>query len=220
MQTTGAPSATLNLTEVMDNCRIGSLQIRVFVLCLGSLIMDGFDVQAMGYVAPAMLGEWNLPRPTLGPLLSIGAPKLTGDVKQFFKAVVPAMKARQYGRIVNIASISGMRASTLRVAYGTSKAAIIQLTKQYAVELANYGIRVNAVCPGFTDTEIVRESLRVIREKTGRSEEEAMDSILTGNPQRRLIRPEEVADAVRWLCLPLSSSVTGQSLMVDGGEVT
>jgi MFS transporter, AAHS family, 4-hydroxybenzoate transporter len=72
MQTTGAPGATLNLTEVMDNCRIGSLQIRVFALCLGSLIMDGFDVQAMGYVAPAMLGEWNLPRPTLGPLLSIG----------------------------------------------------------------------------------------------------------------------------------------------------
>ena len=72
MQASGAPGATLNLTEVMDNCRIGSLQIRVFVLCLGSLIMDGFDVQAMGYVAPAMLGEWNLPRPTLGPLLSIG----------------------------------------------------------------------------------------------------------------------------------------------------
>ena len=56
MQASGAPGATLNLTEVMDNCRIGSLQIRVFVLCLGSLIMDGFDVQAMGYVAPAMLG--------------------------------------------------------------------------------------------------------------------------------------------------------------------
>ena len=88
------------------------------------------------------------------------------------------------------------------------------------MELARQPITVNAVCPGFTDTEIVRESLRVIREKTGRSEEEAMDSILTGNPQRRLIRPEEVADAVRWLCLPLSSSVTGQSLMVDGGEVT
>ncbi|MEO8466039.1 MAG: MFS transporter [Gammaproteobacteria bacterium] len=72
MQSSGASGATLNLTEIMDNCRIGSLQIRVFVLCLGSLIMDGFDVQAMGYVAPAMFAEWNVPPPTLGPLLSIG----------------------------------------------------------------------------------------------------------------------------------------------------
>jgi len=72
MQSKGAAAATLNLTELMDNCRIGSLQVRVFVLCLGSLIMDGFDVQAMGYVAPAMFSEWNVPQPTLGPLLSIG----------------------------------------------------------------------------------------------------------------------------------------------------
>ncbi len=72
MQRSGTGAAILNLTEVMDNCRIGSLQIRVFVLCLGSLIMDGFDVQAMGYVAPAMFAEWKVPPPTLGPLLSIG----------------------------------------------------------------------------------------------------------------------------------------------------
>ena len=68
MQSKGAAAATLNLTEFMENCRIGSLQIRVFVLCLASLIMDGFDVQAMGYVAPAMFREWNVPQPTLGPL--------------------------------------------------------------------------------------------------------------------------------------------------------
>ena len=72
MQSKGAVAATLNLTELMDNCRIGSLQIRVFALCLASLIMDGFDVQAMGYVAPAMFAEWKVPPPTLGPLLSIG----------------------------------------------------------------------------------------------------------------------------------------------------
>jgi MFS transporter, AAHS family, 4-hydroxybenzoate transporter len=71
-QTTGAAAATLNLTEFMDNCRVGSLQVRVFALCLASLIMDGFDVQAMGYVGPAVLNEWNVPAPTLGSLLSIG----------------------------------------------------------------------------------------------------------------------------------------------------
>jgi NAD(P)-dependent dehydrogenase (short-subunit alcohol dehydrogenase family) len=97
---------------------------------------------------------------------------------------------------------------------------VIGFTRALALELARQPITVNAVCPGFTDTDIVRESLRMIRDKTGRSEEEAMKSILTGNPQGRLIRPEEVAEAVRWLCLPLAASVTGQSLMVDGGEVT
>jgi AAHS family 4-hydroxybenzoate transporter-like MFS transporter len=72
MQTTGGTAGTVNLTELMDNGRVGSLQIRVFALCLASLIMDGFDVQAMGYVATAMLAEWNVPRPELGVLLSLG----------------------------------------------------------------------------------------------------------------------------------------------------
>ena len=133
---------------------------------------------------------------------------------------LPDMRALKFGRIVNIASTAGKRGFAYCTAYCAAKHAVIGFTRALALELARQPITVNAVCPGFTDTEIVRESLRVIREKTGRSEEEAMDSILTGNPQRRLIRPEEVADAVRWLCLPLSSSVTGQSLMVDGGEVT
>jgi AAHS family 4-hydroxybenzoate transporter-like MFS transporter len=72
MQTAGAPAATINLTEVMDHCRIGPLQIRVFALCLASLIMDGFDVQAMGFVATTMLAEWNEPAPLLGGLLAWG----------------------------------------------------------------------------------------------------------------------------------------------------
>jgi AAHS family 4-hydroxybenzoate transporter-like MFS transporter len=72
MQTAGAAAGTVNLTDFMDNCRIGSLQIRVFALCLASLIMDGFDVQAMGYVATTMLGEWNEPAPSLGALLAWG----------------------------------------------------------------------------------------------------------------------------------------------------
>ena len=72
MQTTGAAAGAINLTELMDNCRIGSLQVRVFVLCLASLIMDGFDVQAMGFVATAMFAEWNVPQTNLGPLLSAG----------------------------------------------------------------------------------------------------------------------------------------------------
>jgi len=92
MQSSGAAAATINLTELMDNCRIGSLQIRVFVLCLGSLIMDGFDVQAMGYVAPAMFAEWKIPQPTLGPLLSIG------HLGVMVGAIVFSMLADKIGR--------------------------------------------------------------------------------------------------------------------------
>jgi AAHS family 4-hydroxybenzoate transporter-like MFS transporter len=92
MQNKGAAAATLNLTELMDNCRIGSLQIRVFVLCLASLIMDGFDVQAMGYVAPAMFAEWKVPQPTLGPLLSIG------HLGVMIGAIVFSMVADKIGR--------------------------------------------------------------------------------------------------------------------------
>ena len=92
MQTAGAAAGTINLTELMDNCRIGSLQIRVFALCLASLIMDGFDVQAMGYVATTMLGEWNQPAPALGALLAWGhAGVLVG-------AVVFSMLADKIGR--------------------------------------------------------------------------------------------------------------------------
>jgi MFS transporter, AAHS family, 4-hydroxybenzoate transporter len=92
MQTTGAVAGTINLTELMDNCRIGPLQIRVFALCLASLIMDGFDVQAMGYVATTMLGEWNQPAPALGPLLAWGhAGVLVG-------AIVFSMLADKIGR--------------------------------------------------------------------------------------------------------------------------
>jgi len=92
MQGTGAAVATLNLTEFMDNCRVGSLQIRVFVLCLASLIMDGFDVQAMGYVAPSIFAEWQVPQPTLGPLLSIG------HLGVMIGAIVFSMIADRIGR--------------------------------------------------------------------------------------------------------------------------
>jgi AAHS family 4-hydroxybenzoate transporter-like MFS transporter len=92
MRSSGAAAATVNLTDFMDDCRIGSLQIRVFVLCLGSLIMDGFDVQAMGYVAPAIFAEWKVPAPTLGPLLSIG------HLGVMIGAIVFSMLADKIGR--------------------------------------------------------------------------------------------------------------------------
>ena len=88
-----------------------------------------------------------------------------------------------------------------------------------AVETAAKGVTVNAVCPGYTDTEMMREAIAVIAAKTERSEDAARAVLTEANPQGRLVRPQEVAEAVAWLCLPASGAVTGQAVAVAGGEV-
>jgi NAD(P)-dependent dehydrogenase (short-subunit alcohol dehydrogenase family) len=125
-----------------------------------------------------------------------------------------------YGRIVNIASIAGLRGGAYISAYVASKHAVIGLTRSLALELATKNITVNAVCPGYTDTDIVRDAIANIMRKTGRTEAEALESLIATNPQRRLITPEEVAHTVLWVCGPGAESITGQSIVVAGGEVT
>jgi NAD(P)-dependent dehydrogenase (short-subunit alcohol dehydrogenase family) len=124
------------------------------------------------------------------------------------------------GRIVNIASTAGLRGAAYIAAYTASKHAVIGLTRALALEYATRNITVNAVCPGYTDTDIVKQAVGNISAKTGRSEREALDALLATNPQRRLIEPGEVAHAVLWLCRPGTESVTGQSIVIAGGEVT
>lgn len=117
------------------------------------------------------------------------------------------MKAQRTGAIVNIASISGLRASTLRVAYGTSKAAIIHLTKQYAMELGTFGVRVNAVCPGPVETEMAK----LVHSVAIRSD--YYDAV----PLGRYGTTEEMANVVGFLCSKEASYVNGQALANDGG---
>lgn len=123
------------------------------------------------------------------------------------QACIPYMKNQGSGAIVNIASISGLRASTLRVAYGTSKAAIIHLTKQQAVELGTIGIRANVVAPGPVDTEMAK----LVHSVAIRSD--YYDTI----PMNRYGTPEEIAEAVGFLCSPAASFINGQCIAVDGG---
>lgn len=119
-----------------------------------------------------------------------------------------AIMARQRsGAVVNIASISGLRASTLRLAYGTSKAALIHLTKQYAAELGNYGVRVNAICPGPVETEMAK----LVHSAAIRAD--YYDTI----PLGRYGSTEEMANTVGFLCSPHASYINGQSIAVDGG---
>lgn len=133
---------------------------------------------------------------------------------------LPDMVKAGFGRIVNIASTAGLVGYPYVSAYCASKHGVIGLTRAVALETARHPITVNAVCPGFTDTDVVRNAIANICAKTGRSETEALAELVSHNPQARLVTPQEVADTVLWLCLPGSQSVTGQSIAVAGGEVT
>jgi NAD(P)-dependent dehydrogenase (short-subunit alcohol dehydrogenase family) len=136
------------------------------------------------------------------------------------RQAVPDMLQAGFGRIVNVASIAGLRGAAYISAYVSSKHAVIGLTKSLALEYATRNITVNAVCPGYVDTDLVKSAVANIKAKTGRSDSEALAALVATNPQRRLIEPREVADTVMWLCRPGSESVTGQSIVLAGGEVT
>lgn len=135
------------------------------------------------------------------------------------QAALPAMLGAGWGRIINIASTAGLRGYAYVAAYCAAKHGVIGLTRAVALEVATKGITVNAVCPGYCDTDIVQESIARVMQKTGRSQAEALAEFVKGNPQQRLVQPEEVANSVVWLCSQAASAITGQAISVSGGEV-
>jgi NAD(P)-dependent dehydrogenase (short-subunit alcohol dehydrogenase family) len=135
-------------------------------------------------------------------------------------ALIPRMAKSGGGRVVNIASIAGLRGLRYTSAYCASKHALVGLSRALAVEWAERGVTVNAVCPGWTDTDMLHTAVRTVTEKTGRSAEQARSAILSHNPLGRAVRPEEVAALVLHLASPLAASLTGAALPVDGGEST
>ncbi len=147
------------------------------------------------------------------------AVNLTGSFLCAREALPDMLEARR-GRIVNIASTAGQVGYAYVAAYVAAKHGVIGLTRALAIEVARKGVTVNAVCPGYTETEILRDSIANIVAKTGRSVDEARAEFARGNPQQRIIVPEEVADAVRWLCGDAASAISGQSISVSAGEVT
>ena len=142
-----------------------------------------------------------------------------GSAFRCTRALLPAMLARSYGRIVNVSSIAGLRGYPYVTAYVAAKHALVGFTRALAMETVQKGITVNAVCPGYTDTDLVRGAASAISAKTGRSEGDVVQEMIRNNPQGRMIRPEEVAETVAWLCGPGTDSITGQAIAIAGGEI-
>src|SRR5438270_6303615 len=135
------------------------------------------------------------------------------------QAALPDLLNAGWGRVVNVASIPGLGGASYMAAYGASKHAVVGLTRSLAMEVAAKGITVNAVCPGYTETDMVEQAVSNIVAKTGRTPHDARIELASHNPQKRLVQPQEVANAVLWLCLPGSEAITGQAIIVAGGEV-
>jgi NAD(P)-dependent dehydrogenase (short-subunit alcohol dehydrogenase family) len=135
------------------------------------------------------------------------------------RQVIAGMLERGFGRVVNIASTAGITGYAYVSAYCAAKHGVIGLTRALALETAARNVTVNAVCPGYTDTDMVGAAVSNIVRKTGKSEAEARAALTSRNPQQRLVRPQEVANAVLWLCLPGAEAITGQAIAVAGGEV-
>ena len=135
------------------------------------------------------------------------------------RLVLPGMLTRRRGRIVNVASTAGLKGYAYVSAYVAAKHGLVGLTRALALEVASKGVTVNAVCPDFTDTDLVARSIAEIVGKTGRSEDEARAALAASNPQGRLITPEEVAQTIVWLCGDGASGVNGAAVPVAGGEL-
>ncbi|ESY93793.1 MULTISPECIES: SDR family NAD(P)-dependent oxidoreductase [unclassified Mesorhizobium] len=134
------------------------------------------------------------------------------------KPTLAGMAARKAGRIVFIASTAGLKGYAYVAPYVAAKHGVVGLMRALAAETAKSGVTVNAVCPGFVETDMLEESIQRIVEKTGRSAEQARASLASTNPQRRFIQPREIAEAVLWLCGDAAQSITGQAISISGGE--
>lgn len=136
------------------------------------------------------------------------------------QAALPGMIERRRGHIVNMASVAGLRGAAYVSAYTTAKHALVGLTRSLALEVEKHGVHVNAVCPAYVDTDIVRGAVARIVGKTGRSDAEALGALLASTGQPRLVTVDEVADAVLRLCDSGAGSPVGQAVVVDGSSGT
>jgi 3-hydroxybutyrate dehydrogenase len=136
------------------------------------------------------------------------------------KAALPAMKAKGWGRIINVASAHGLVASPFKTAYVAAKHGVLGLTKSVALEVARTGVTCNAICPGFVRTPLAEAQVAPLAAKHGVSEEKALtDYLLDRQPTKKWVEVEEIAEAAMFLVGPNSASINGTSISVDGGWI-
>lgn len=134
------------------------------------------------------------------------------------RAALPGMKARGWGRIVNVASAHGLRASPFKAPYVATKHAVVGLTKSVALEVAEQGITCNAICPGYVWTPLVAAQVADQARVHGMSEEDVVKKVmLAPQPTRSFVQPEEIAELAYYLCGDMARSITGTTLSIDGG---
>jgi NAD(P)-dependent dehydrogenase (short-subunit alcohol dehydrogenase family) len=201
--------AFTQVCDVTDPASIAGL-VRLAGEWLGhvDILVNNAGIAYGGSLARTALAEWNR-------LLAVNA---TGAFL-CTQAFVPGMMERRWGRVVFVASVAGLTGGKYIAAYAASKHAVLGLTRSVAAEVAEFGVTVNAVCPGYVDTDMTRESVDRIVEKTGKTREQALAAILATTPQRRLISPEEVAHAVAALCDELACGINGEAVVIDGGAL-
>jgi NAD(P)-dependent dehydrogenase (short-subunit alcohol dehydrogenase family) len=135
------------------------------------------------------------------------------------RALAPSMIKATWGRVINIASNAGVSGYAYTSAYCAAKHAMVGWTRALAIDLARTGVTINAICPGWVDTEMVGEATARIAAKTGRSVEDARATLAAMSPQRRIITAEEVAHATLMLCDHAARGIHGQTIVIDGGAV-
>ncbi|RUU68493.1 SDR family oxidoreductase [Mesorhizobium sp. M2C.T.Ca.TU.009.01.2.1] len=200
------------------------------IFAIAADVTDEAELAALYEKAEAVRGPFDIVVANAGMAGSAPAHKTTladwqrtldVNLTGAFLTVKPAlagMLARKVGRIVFVASTAGLKGYAYVAPYVAAKHGVVGLTRALAAETAKSGVTVNAVCPGFVETEMLEESVQRIVEKTGRSADEARANLAATNPQGRFVQPEEVASAVLWLCSDAARSITGQAISVSGGE--
>lgn len=206
--------------------KLSGAKIQTIDVCLEDSVQEAFSA------ATAQNGPVNILVNCAGQAIS--APATKTDLKLWqqmldvnltgtwlcTQAALPDLLAQENnGRIINVASTAGLVGYPYVAAYTAAKHGVIGLTRALALEFARKEITVNALCPGYTETEMLQATLQNIMHKTGRSEAEARNELTKHNPQGVLVTPEQVAEAAWWLCQPASSAITGQAIPIAGGEV-
>ncbi|MFI0848499.1 SDR family NAD(P)-dependent oxidoreductase [Mesorhizobium sp. IMUNJ 23232] len=197
---------------------------------LAADVTDEASMQALYAKAEAARGPFDIVVANAGMAGSAPAHKvsladwqktLEVNLTGAFLSVQPAlagMAAWKSGRIIFVASTAGLKGYAYVAPYVAAKHGVVGLMRALAAENARTGVTVNAVCPGFVETDMLDESVQRIVEKTGRSVEETRAALAATSPQNRFIQPDEVAAAVLWLCSDAARSITGQAISVSGGE--